>query len=140
MSTTLQLENFMKNDPYFLGVFSIDKLPIKLVPRPGKLIVNLDPSYLEGSHWIALFFPRNGPGIYFDSFANHPPERIETFLERNSPRGYLINTAKVQEYWSDNCGLFCIQFLRSCPKYMRFFNKFQHCRNNENRIANIDHF
>lgn len=134
MSTTIQLENFMKNDNHFLGVFSIDKLPIKLVPRPCKLIVNLDPSYMPRSHWTALFFPKNGPGFYFDPSGHHPPDKIETFIERNSPDGYLINESKVQQYWSNKCGLFCIQFLKNCPEYVRFFRKFKSCKNNENKI------
>ena len=71
--------------------------------------MNTDPTPLPGTHWIAMYFG-NGPAEYFDSLAADPQREFETFLTKNSPNGYLLNTKRVQSYESDTCGHFCLYF------------------------------
>ena len=54
---------------FFRGVFAIDEMNlIKTVSYPSSFVINLDPSYKPGSHWVAVYFDKNGVSEYFDSF------------------------------------------------------------------------
>ena len=46
---------------------------IKTVSYPSSDVINLDPSYKPGSHWVAVYFDRNGEGEYFNSLGRYPP-------------------------------------------------------------------
>ena len=49
------------------GVYAIDEMKlIETVSYPSSFVINLDPSYKPGSHWVAVYFDRNGIGEYFD--------------------------------------------------------------------------
>ena len=39
----------------FLGVFAVDQVCSLKSNQVGTIIVNTDPSYLPGGHWISLF-------------------------------------------------------------------------------------
>ena len=57
---------------FFRGVYAIDEIKsIKTVSYPSSFVINLDPSYKPGSHWVAVYFDKNGVGEYFDSFAGY---------------------------------------------------------------------
>ena len=51
---TRQILDLLKNLPGFLGVFASDQIP-KIVPKKDLqcFVVNLDPSWKPGSHWVA---------------------------------------------------------------------------------------
>ena len=106
----------MKADPIaasrFIGVYPSNLLPYELLPRPSSLIINLDPHYREGSHWVCVFIPKHGLAYYFDSFGAPPStNNIITFLERNSKHGYTYNKFIFQDIRSSVCGYWCILFL-----------------------------
>ncbi len=69
MTTTLQIERYLKNVPNFLGVFPSDEL-VKNPPANSCLIVNLSPHNKEGTHWIALLHlnSQQQPPYMFDSY------------------------------------------------------------------------
>ena len=47
----------------FRGVYAIDEMKsIKFVSYPSSFVINLDPSYKPGSHWVAVYFDKNGVG------------------------------------------------------------------------------
>ena len=109
---TFELIEKMKDDPDFLGVFPIDKLPKNPIPtKLMKLIANLDPANLGGSHWVAMLV-NNGQGLYFDSFGRLPPMEAQQWLTLNSTQ-WSWNPMIVQ-LPSDNilCGHLCIAFLK----------------------------
>src|SRR5690349_3807171 len=63
----------------FKGVFMRDELNNREVGKYNKnecLILNLDHSQNNGTHWTCLFI-KNGISIYFDSFGLDPPEEIK---------------------------------------------------------------
>lgn len=98
--------------PHFLGVYPVNLLPFELVIRPSSLIINLDPHYKGGSHWICIYFPKRGVPVYFDSFGGPATsQEIITFLERNSKYGYIYNPYTYQSYTSSTCGYWCILVL-----------------------------
>ena len=77
---------------------------IKTISCPSSFVINLDPSYKPGSHWVAVYFDRNGVGEYFDSFARYPPHEIDHFLCSHA-KGWQYSHMQVQESlprWVDN--------------------------------------
>jgi len=52
--------------------------------RPRLMIVNTDPSYEAGEHWIAIYVDSTGcRGEYFDSFGRRPPAMFEAYMNVN---------------------------------------------------------
>lgn len=110
MLSTLDLINILHHYPDFGGVFPINLLPIHF-EKPKFFIINLDPHYQTGSHWVALKFDINGYAYYYDSFGRPPYGNILTFIERHAKYGYSFNKKKIQGNDSIACGLFCLKFI-----------------------------
>ena len=83
-------------------------------------ILNLDPSYKSGSHWVAVFIDTKGDKSieYYDSYGDDPPKRfykdIKKLIDKLDPSIYLkfkVNKIKYQRENSSNCGWFAIKFI-----------------------------
>lgn len=133
MLTTKQIENMMKHDRNFIGVYPIDRLPVVILPKPAGIIINLDESYKQGSHWVAVKFEPLKPGIYFDSFGRQPPEKIIAFMERNAT-SWIASDKIYQAEDTTLCGYYCILFLSYETK--RFLKMMRSCDfiHNQNKI------
>ena len=95
----------------FRGVYAIDEMKsIKSVSYPSSFVINLDPSYKSGSHWVAVYFDKNGVGEYFDSFARYPPHEVVHFL-RSHAKGWQYNRTQVQELYTTTCGQFVVFYI-----------------------------
>jgi len=116
----------------FLAFFPKDRVPIKLLHHPAKLIINLVISYLGESHWVAVYVPLHV--FYFDPSGDLPPDNIKNLLQSNYSSGFRANHSKIQDYLSDKCGLFCVEFLKRCQNYSSFFKRFNHCGLNEKKL------
>ena len=115
---TRQIYTVLRNDektrPYARGVFAADQLPTNVVEYPSAYVVNTDPSYKLGEHWLAIFFDRNGRGEFFDSYGRAPgtyPRPIKIFLHRNSRLPWIYNERQIQAPYSTTCGQHCLFFL-----------------------------
>ena len=92
----------------FRGVYASDRLPKS--PRNGVYIVNLDPSNLPGSHWVAIYL-HNHLAEYFDSYGLPPFIRnIRKFLK---PFTVTRNRIQIQSFHSDICGEYCCLYTAS---------------------------
>lgn len=94
-----------------LGIFAADQLPQKIPNEPFGLIVNIDPHYKPGRHWIALYVQR-GEVEAFDSYGNLPSHYslyIERFLQRFTK--VVFNTKKLQSSYTKVCGQYCLFYL-----------------------------
>src|SRR5690606_35297357 len=62
----------------FKGVYSIDEIDKVPVSNKMAFILNFDPSYKSGSHWVAVFIDtKTDKSIeYFDSYGDDPPKRF----------------------------------------------------------------
>ena len=70
----LDVKNMVKNNKYRLGV-----------------VFNLDPHYMSGSHWTALFSDfRTGGIYYFDSYGNEPPREVQVLMQRIKTQGNML--------------------------------------------------
>ncbi len=111
--TTDQLRRRLLSDPYtrkYGGVCGMNQLPAKIGRKLRLYVVNTDPSWLSGTHWVAFYFPLRGPAEYFDP-AGHTPERynrrFSNILLVNG-LSYVYNTDRLQSQLSTMCGAYCL--------------------------------
>lgn len=95
-------------------VCAIDQLPVKSHLKYTKngiafIVVNLDPSYLPGSHWVAIRISPSRKIIseYFDSYGNDPNDTIEQYIGGN----YIAQTKQLQSASSTICGQWCMYYI-----------------------------
>ena len=74
------------------------------------LIVNLQKTGQNGSHWVCLII-RNKKYLYIDSFGAIPPMTlIKHCVQNNFKLGYSAYIC--QEFASQKCGLYCLQCIK----------------------------
>ena len=126
--SSVYLNKLMKdlNSKSFIGTYPINKIPkLSNYKKKISLIVNLDPSFKKGSHWVSIFCI-NGQIIYFDSFGRKPNKIIYNILLR-SKKKIIYNKKKVQSVLSNFCGFYCIGFILSQERgfdLKKFLNTF----------------
>ena len=106
------------NNTQYLGVFSADNMPLDHLSNQSKtvyFIVNSDPSYSPGTHWLACVKAPGSILEFFDSYGNPP-----SFYHFSFPSNLRIlhNQDPLQSVYSSVCGQYCIYFL-----YFRIFHK-----------------
>ena len=96
---------------FFSGVFALDEIE-NIHTRPCLIIVNTDPSWKRGEHWIVIFFSSQKEVEIFDSlgskFSTFPPE-IKNFIGRFA-ESVKYTTKRVQPPNSSLCGLYCLYY------------------------------
>lgn len=112
---SIELEHIINKDKQikqiFLGVFPSDKLPEKLPFKPCCLILNTDPSYAVGMHWVAIYFDSDQSAHYFDSYGILPfVDSIVLFLNKNCLK-VQYSYRRLQSSTSSACGIYCVFFL-----------------------------
>jgi hypothetical protein len=111
MLTSTQLQVFLRNHrSHFLGVRPMDQLPRLKITGECCFIVNTDPSYLPGQHWLAVYVDKHRNGECFDSFGRLPPRPIQFWLNANCNR-WCYNNRLLQSPLSTLCGAYCIFYL-----------------------------
>lgn len=112
---TIQIEKILSRNnitkKYFLGCFPSDKIPTSCHFYPFGIIVNNDTSFLEGSHWVAIWIKSNNSAEYYDSFGDWPSfsKEISDFLKTFSSVRY--NRLQLQSNRSSSCGKHAIYFI-----------------------------
>ena len=111
---TPQLLKCIRTDPILnsqcAGVYPIDRLP---EPKgyPECVIVNLDPHFKPGSHWMAVYIDAEGFGEFFDSYGRAPEtKQIKKYLEDNC-LDWTTSNKRLQSPFTSTCGQYCIYFL-----------------------------
>ena len=104
------MRHFPSTKNRFVGVFPADKIPENITgySLPCCFIANTDPSWMHGTHWVAVFVDRNGDIEYFDSYGRRPMSpQMKTFCGTI----YQYNPYMIQPVFSALCGRFCIFYL-----------------------------
>lgn len=119
------------------GIYALNHLPV-IVKAPAAIIINLSPSYQQGTHWTCIYINKNRRAFYFDSLGRNPPKPIVQFLQRNSS---IYHVNKVQ-YQADNsvlCGLFCIIYIYYKVRNVNIFSKFSktNLQRNDQLVLNL---
>ena len=111
-----QIVNKFAQKTHFLGVLACDQLTcVKMSRLPLMCIINTDPSWLSGQHWVALYITSDRIGCFFDSYGKKPdhpsfPQTIYNFLKLNCVR-IQHSARQVQGHNTITCGEHCLFFL-----------------------------
>jgi len=104
---------FFKKVPFltkhFLGTFPIDKIPEK-INKKSFFVCNLDPSFLNGSHWICFIRLSSDDIEIFDSLGFRS-EFVLPYLKFQKPFNLIFNISPVQSKISKQCGKFVVTFI-----------------------------
>ena len=126
------IEKSIKCLPNFIGCFAEDELSDLTVTQfPCFLVVNIDSSQMQGSHWLAIGLFRNEIEIFdpmgFKIF-NWPrvPCDLLKFLHRMSVTRKVSIAKRTQSNSSHLCGFYCLfyLFLRPIVKLRRICSYF----------------
>lgn len=104
------LDNIKKRKSFYVDVISSNELYKIRSKRAVAVIVNTDPSWKPGQHWVALFKPENGSLEVFDSYGRLLSEYNKYFTDLYEMKP-VENCSTLQSVNSSTCGLFCLYFL-----------------------------
>ena len=139
-----QIKEQLKDCIIFNGVFPSDLHCLPLIQHyPYGIISNTDPHYMDGKHWIAMYFHKNKIVEYFDSFGLKP--FIESHITYMSiyADNVIYNNKQVQNIFSSTCGEHCVYYMKqkckgfSLNKIMKSYS--QNCNENDNYVYNLIH-
>jgi len=74
--------------------------------KQALFIYNLEPSYMNGSHWVATYV-KNKIVNYFDSFGMPPLQEVVTHARKNNLT-LLHQNNQIQNIYTTTCGYFCL--------------------------------
>ena len=135
----------LKSTPNFIGVYAEDQLQtLAITTFPSFLIINLDPSHMQGSHWLALRISRTSLEI-FDSLGfqilSWPriPCNLLKFLRRWSSHRETFISPVIQSQNSVLCGFFCLAFIfcRQIISFKKFLKIFKAPERNDRLLKKL---
>lgn len=94
----------------YIGTFASNEIP--KLKNGNYCIVNLDKSYENGSHWIAMV-RLSGKDYVYDSFGRKTTEILPDFKEKTIDADYDAE----QSITETNCGARCLAFLFFTSRY-----------------------
>ena len=116
----------------FIGVYAEDQVSnLSITSFPSSLIINLDPSHMRGSHWLAIRISRSSLEI-FDPLGfqilgwPRTPCHLLNFLRRWSSHRKTFISPVIQSQSSVLCGFYCIAYIVcrqvfSFNEFLKFF-------------------
>ena len=129
----------------FIGVYAEDQVShLSITTFPSSLIINLDPSYMRGSHWLAIRISRSSLEI-FDPLGfqilSWPriPCHLLNFLRRWSSHRKTFISPVIQSQSSVLCGFYCIAYIfcRQVFSFNEFLKFFKTPERNDNFLLNV---
>ena len=117
--SNLKIDEILKHDKNYIGTYSKDNVPI--LKNNKSTIINLQNSDKNGSHWVSC--KRIGNKIfYFDSCA---VAFIPNIIKNQYPNHkFICNIYRIQSIDSNQCGRFCILFVRGNIKNENYYSNF----------------
>ena len=111
MTSSFDINVYLKDVPYFMGCFPLDKLPIIDDHLPKSIIVNTHPAHGVGEHWIGIVMTKRNC-FYFDSFGWPVIEmNIKKYLSKYYQK-VVYSDICIQHVMSEKCGEFCVGFVK----------------------------
>ena len=119
MTSSIDIENYLKDQRGFLGCFACNDLPPFPRKFPVSMIINTHRKNQAGEHWLGLILTKS-QCLYFDSFGvGITEESIVSYLQQKYEK-VTINNECIQHLYSESCGLFCIAFIRNVKSNASF--------------------
>ena len=91
--------------------------------KEALFIYNLEPSYMNGSHWVSTYVKDNVIN-YFDSFGMYPFQEMVDHAKRKNLT-LLHQNQQIQRLNTTTCGYFCLYFLNEMHKGVDYFDLLQ---------------
>ena len=111
MTSAVELDKAMQGVAGWRGVHAVDTLGAPL--RAGECaVVNLQGIAEPGSHWVACT-RQTGQAVYWCPFGAPPDPRVVAWLGGHP----LVSTGEYQGLRSEQCGQFCVFFLRHLAEH-----------------------
>jgi hypothetical protein len=112
---------------FYLGCFASDQIPTNVSHHPSCMVVNIDASTGQGTHWVSIFSDHPSRVEYYDPLGlwPSPSAHIMDYLCKFSH--IRFNTKPLQSALSRSCGRHAIFFLHhrcsgmSMEAIVRFF-------------------
>ena len=119
MTSSIDIENYLKDQRGFLGCFACNDLPPFPKKFPVSMIINTHRKNQPGEHWLALVLTKS-KCLYFDSFGvGITEETIVSYLQQKYEK-VTVNNECIQHLYSESCGLFCIAFIKNVKNNASF--------------------
>ena len=117
--SNVKIDEILQHDKNYIGTYSKDNAPI--LKNNESTTINLQNSDRKGSHWVS--YKRIGNKIfYFDSYGvAYIPDIIKNQYPKHKS---ICNIYRVQSMDSNQCGRFCILFVRGNIKNENDYNNF----------------
>ena len=117
--SNFKTDEILKHDKNYIRTFSKDNCPV--LKNNQSTIINLQNSDKSGSHWVS--YKKIGNKIYyFDSYAvSFIPDIIKNQYSKHK---FICNIYRIQSMDSNQCGIFCILFVKSNIKNENVYNNF----------------
>lgn len=135
LTKSLLSDTFTKT--MFVGVFARDELPLKN-KYPSCFIVNTQNRNHVGEHWLAFFLDSDGSVDFFDSIGLQPEYyNLQKYLEKISKKKIRYTNKRVQGFFSNYCGVYCLLFLYKRSRgisFDEFINLFKNINQNDSFI------
>jgi hypothetical protein len=110
LGRALNYLNELSGLQHTVGVYAANHLPTRF-NKPAAFILNTENSDVSVGHWVAIYIPRNGSPIYFDSFGLEPHVKNHiSFLKRLHSR-VRYNKKGFQSADTNVCGCYCLYYL-----------------------------
>ena len=142
---TIQINTVLKNHPstkqFYLGTFSLDKMP-KKIRYPSCFILNNQKSTEGGEHWLAVYFDKNKRAEFFDSFAKPPSYYgAQEYLDKHSI-SVKHNKRVLQTKFTAYCGIYSILFIifkcksQTLNSFLKYFDSSHNNDKNFTKLIN----
>ena len=117
--SNLKIDEILKNNENYIRKFSKGNCPV--LKNNQSTIINLQDSDKNGSHWVS--YKKIGNKIFhFDSYAI---AFIPNIIKNQYPNHkFICNIYRIQSIDSNQCGRFCILFVRGNIKNENDYNNF----------------
>ena len=109
MTTTQQLNHWMRHDPTYLGAFSLNTMPSAMSSEAASFIVNTHTYNLPGQHWMAVRRIQQDAWI-FDPLAFPPVPELCNYL-LSLCHNLHICKVNAQPAQTQTCGQHCVYYL-----------------------------
>jgi hypothetical protein len=135
------IETVLENDPVTSKIFlgALARNEVKRVKYPCCMIINNEPRWHPGGHWVALFYTKDKRAYFFDSYGYPPTKyRLQSFIQQTS-KSFDYNKQRIQGS-SEYCGLYAVMFCLFFSRNQKnlFFSNFSNNYNlNDKRIKQL---
>ena len=139
------LLKLLRKTKNFVGVFAEDELRnLSLTLFPSFFVVNLDSSYMHGSHWLAIRISNKSIEIFdplgFEILGwPRIPCNLLKFVKRWAVHRKTFISPILQPKESFLCGFYCILFIicRNFISFSEILNQFGHPNSNDLFVSKL---